>query len=129
MAVSCIGTLLAEVAWPQRDYTGSDRNHDGIGDTPYHETDVYGYIVDRHPEARVFALSPAVTLLRKGEELMPLLDTTGVTDLAPLMSLPAAARVMNARPHPCPLRRTCLAERARPRAQRLQSKWRRSNAP
>jgi len=68
------------------DYTGSDRNHDGIGDTPYHETDVYGYIVDRHPEARVFALSPAVALLRKSEELMPLLDTTGVTDLAPLMS-------------------------------------------
>jgi nitrous oxidase accessory protein len=67
------------------DYTGSDRNHDSIGDTPYHETDVYGYIVDRHPEARVFALSPAVTLLHKGEELMPLLDTTGVTDLAPLM--------------------------------------------
>jgi len=68
------------------DYTGTDRNHDGIGDTPYHETDVFGYIVDRHPEARVFALSPAVTLLRKGEELMPLLDTTGVTDVAPLMN-------------------------------------------
>jgi nitrous oxidase accessory protein len=68
------------------DYTGTDRNHDGIGDTPYHETDVFGYIVDRHPEARVFALSPAVTLLRKGEELMPLLDTTGVTDIAPLMN-------------------------------------------
>jgi nitrous oxidase accessory protein len=67
------------------DYTGGDRNHDGIGDTPYHETNVYGYILDRHPEARVFALSPAVALLRKGEELMPLLDTTGVTDLAPLM--------------------------------------------
>jgi nitrous oxidase accessory protein len=68
------------------DYTGTDRNHDGIGDTPYHETDVFGYIVDRHPEARVFALSPAVALLRKGEELVPLLDTAGVTDYAPLMS-------------------------------------------
>lgn len=68
------------------DYTGSDRNHDGIGDTPYHETDVFGYLVDRHPEARVFALSPAVALLRKGEELLPLLDTTGVTDSAPLMT-------------------------------------------
>jgi len=67
------------------DYTGSDRNHDGIGDTPYHETDVYGYILDRHPEARVFALSPAIALLRKGEELMPFLDTTGVTDIAPLI--------------------------------------------
>jgi nitrous oxidase accessory protein len=67
------------------DYTGVDRNHDGIGDTPYHETDVFGYIVDRHPEARMFALSPAVSLLRKSEELMPLLDTTGVTDLSPLM--------------------------------------------
>jgi nitrous oxidase accessory protein len=74
------------------DYTGSDRNHDGIGDTPYHETDVFGYLVDRHPAARVFALSPAVALLRKGEELMPLLDTTGVTDLAPLMR-PVAAGV------------------------------------
>jgi nitrous oxidase accessory protein len=67
------------------DYTGNDRNHDGIGDTPYHETDVFGYIVDRHPAARVFALSPAVALLRKGEELMPVLDTAGVTDSAPLM--------------------------------------------
>ena len=42
--------------------------------------------MDRHPEARVFALSPAVALLRKGEELLPLLDTTGVTDTAPLMT-------------------------------------------
>jgi nitrous oxidase accessory protein len=70
------------------DYTGTDRNHDGIGDTPYHETDVFGYIVDRHPEARVFALSPAITLLRKSEESMPLMDTTGVTDMAPLMRPP-----------------------------------------
>jgi nitrous oxidase accessory protein len=74
------------------DYLGADRNHDGIGDTPYHETDVYGYIVDRHPEARVFALSPALAALRKGEELMPLLDTIGVTDFAPLMK-PESGRV------------------------------------
>lgn len=68
------------------DYTGVDARGDGIGDTPYHETDVFGYIVDRHPEARMFALSPAVSLLRKGEELLPLLETTGVTDLFPLMA-------------------------------------------
>jgi len=67
------------------DYTGTDRNHDGIGDTPYHQTDVFGYLVDRHPEVRLFALSPAIALLRKGEELLPLLDTAGVTDTAPLM--------------------------------------------
>jgi nitrous oxidase accessory protein len=79
------------------DYTGSDRNHDGVGDTPYHETDVFGYIVDRHPAARVLALSPAVAMLRKGEELMPLLDTTGVTDLAPLMQ-PVAAEVTRLEP-------------------------------
>jgi len=70
------------------DYTGTDRNHDGIGDTPYHETDAFGYIVDRHPAARIFAMSPAVALLRKGEELIPVLDTEGVTDLAPLMDAP-----------------------------------------
>jgi nitrous oxidase accessory protein len=74
------------------DYTGNDANHDGIGDTPYHQTDTFGYIVNRHPEARVFALSPATALLRKGEELLPLLDTQGVTDPAPLMQ-PAANRV------------------------------------
>ena len=70
------------------DYTGTDRNQDGIGDTPYHETDAFGYIVDRHPAARVFAMSPAVALLRKGEELMPVLDTEGATDIAPLMNSP-----------------------------------------
>jgi nitrous oxidase accessory protein len=71
------------------DYTGADRNHDGIGDTPYHQTDVFGYIVDRHPQARILALSPALALLRKGEELVPLLDTAGVTDFAPLINPPA----------------------------------------
>jgi nitrous oxidase accessory protein len=68
------------------DYNGEDRNHDGVGDSPYHETDVFGYIVDRHPEARIFSLSPAVALLRKGEELLPLLDTPGVTDTGPLIA-------------------------------------------
>ncbi len=67
------------------DYTGADANHDGIGDTPYHQTDAFGYIVNRHPEARVFALSPATSLLRKGEELLPVMDSQGVTDPAPLM--------------------------------------------
>lgn len=67
------------------DYTGTDANHDGIGDTPYHQTDTFGYIVNHHPEARVFALSPATALLRKGEEILPLLHTKGVTDPAPLM--------------------------------------------
>src|SRR5262249_9319709 len=70
------------------DYTGADENGDGIGDTPYHETDVFGYIVDRHPEARIFAESPAVSLLRKGEELLPIIETEGVTDLFPLMHQP-----------------------------------------
>jgi nitrous oxidase accessory protein len=67
------------------DYAGTDRDQDGIGDTPYHQTDVFGYIIERHPQARVLALSPAVALLRKGEELIPVLDTKGVTDPAPLM--------------------------------------------
>lgn len=73
------------------DYTGSDRNHDGVGDTPYFETDVYGYLLDRYPEARVFALSPALSALRKGEELLPVLDTRGVADMFPLMKPAAAA--------------------------------------
>ncbi len=97
------------------DYTGDDRNHDGIGDTPYHETDVYGYIVDRHPEARIFALSPAVTLLRKGEELMPLLDTAGVTDLAPLMNGEMAGAAPRGPDGPTPQANPVLAQREDPR--------------
>jgi nitrous oxidase accessory protein len=67
------------------DYAGTDANQDGVGDTPYHETDVFGYILDRHPAVRLLALSPAIALLRKSEELFPLLDLGGVTDLYPLM--------------------------------------------
>jgi nitrous oxidase accessory protein len=74
------------------DYSGSDRNHDGIGDTPYHETDVLGYIIERHPDARVLAMSPASALLRKGEEVMPILDAPGVTDSYPLVA-PAGIRI------------------------------------
>ncbi|MDB6056697.1 MAG: hypothetical protein JWO95_541 [Verrucomicrobiales bacterium] len=68
------------------DYTGTDGDGNGIGKTPYHETDVLGYIVDRHPEARVFAISPAAALLRKSEEVLPLLDVQGVTDPFPLIT-------------------------------------------
>ncbi len=74
------------------DYAGHDAQGDGIGDTPYHETDVLGYLIDRNPEARLFALSPAVALMRKGEELVPLMDVTGVTDLFPLIEPSAAAK-------------------------------------
>jgi hypothetical protein len=96
------------------DYTGTDRNQDGIGDTPYHETALFGYLVDRQPEARVFALSPAVALLRKGEELMPLLETIGVTDRAPLMSPRIAVIVTDARPHPDPLSQEKESKATRP---------------
>jgi nitrous oxidase accessory protein len=67
------------------DYAGADENHDGIGDTPYHETDVFGYVLERHPDARALALSPAAALLRKSEEVLPLLNAPGVTDSYPLM--------------------------------------------
>jgi nitrous oxidase accessory protein len=85
------------------DYTGSDNDGNGIGDTPYHETDVLGYIVDRHPEARVFALSPAATLLRKSEEVLPLLDVQGVTDPFPLITPTAHARAQLQALHPAKL--------------------------
>ncbi|MBU6398754.1 MAG: nitrous oxide reductase family maturation protein NosD [Verrucomicrobia bacterium] len=78
------------------DYTGVDANGDGIGDTPYHETDVFGYLVDRHPAARLFALSPALALLRKGEELLPLLDMAGVNDPFPLMRPPVSLSLVGA---------------------------------
>jgi nitrous oxidase accessory protein len=81
------------------DYTGADARGRGIGDTAYHETDVFGYLQDRYPEVRLFTLSPAVALLRKGEELMPLLDLTGVTDLFPLIRpAPRTKRLLQSLP-------------------------------
>jgi nitrous oxidase accessory protein len=95
------------------DYTGSDCNGDGIGDTPYHETDVLGYIVDRHPEARVFALSPAAALLRKSEEVLPLLEVQGVADPFPLMTpAPACRRALAEMKGPHGIPRTPNASRA-----------------
>ena len=85
------------------DYTGSDNDGNGIGDTPYHETDVLGYIVDRHPEARVFALSPAASLLRKSEEVLPLLDVQGVTDPYPLIAPTAYTQSQLQKFHPAKL--------------------------
>jgi nitrous oxidase accessory protein len=82
------------------DYTGADQNHDGIGDAPYHETEVFGYIVERHPDARALALSPAAALLRKGEELLPLLNAPGVTDAFPLMGRTGALLVPSGHPRP-----------------------------
>lgn len=79
------------------DYVGTDADGNGIGDTPYHETHLYGYIVDHYPEARVFAGSPAVALLRKGEELLPLLNTEGVTDDYPLEKVPPALQALLAK--------------------------------
>jgi hypothetical protein len=61
---------------------------------------VFGFIVDRNPGARVLAVSPAVTLLRKGEERLPLLDTSGVTDLAPLMNPPSPGPAVVGPPSP-----------------------------
>jgi nitrous oxidase accessory protein len=90
------------------DYTGEDRNQDGIGDTPYHETDVFGYIVDRYPDARIFSLSPAVALLRKGEELLPLIDTPGVTDTAPLIAPYRRLRGTKTLSSDSPVTVTCL---------------------
>lgn len=67
------------------DYAGADHNQDGRGDTPYYETDTYGYILDRYPETKVFALSPAIAAIRQAERMLPVLDARGVVDLFPLM--------------------------------------------
>lgn len=92
------------------DYTGSDIDANGIGDTPYHETDVLGYIIDRHPEARVFALSPAASLLRKSEQVLPLVDVQGVTDPYPLIHPTADEQRKLADLHPAKLLTKAIAK-------------------
>ncbi len=66
-----------------------DLNNDGIADRPYHPNDMVDQIVWRYPLAKLLLNSPATQLLRWAQSEFPSLHPGGVTDSAPLMSMPS----------------------------------------
>lgn len=65
-----------------------DLDDDGIADQPYQPNDLVDQIVWRHPLAKLLLNSPAVQVLRWAQSEFPALHPGGVTDSAPLMSVP-----------------------------------------
>jgi len=77
--------------WGQREgnywsnYTGWDRDGDGVGDVRYEATDVVDRLSWRHPSVKVLLASPAMQALRVVAQQFPLLRTPGVVDPHPRM--------------------------------------------
>ncbi len=98
VAVSGGGNALANVWRGNRwsGYAGFDDDGDGVGDTPYRFDRIADELYARHPELRLFALSPAADALELLGRLFPLLKPAPVViDSAPALSwspagLPAA---------------------------------------
>jgi len=68
------------------DYTGVDADENGIGDTPYREAGVVGYLVDAYPVMKLLFRSPALQAIQMAERMLPALEVPGVVDHLPLMT-------------------------------------------
>lgn len=68
-------------------YQGYDLNGDGVGDTPHQAGDLFSYMVETMPPARLFLLGPAIQALSFAERTFPVLDAPQVKDDAPAMRL------------------------------------------
>lgn len=74
------------------DNTAFDLDADGIADQPYHPNDLVDQVVWRNPLAKLLLNSPAMMVLRWAQAEFPALYPGGVTDSAPLMTMPRAIR-------------------------------------
>jgi nitrous oxidase accessory protein len=80
-------------------YAGFDRDGDGVGDTPYVHARLGDQLLERHPELRIFARSPALAALDGLARFFPLLRPAPVVaDPLPRLSLQAAPRWANLGP-------------------------------
>lgn len=69
------------------EYAGFDRNGDGIGDTPYAHARWTDHLASRHPQLRLFSLSPALRLVDVLARFFPLLRPRPVVvDSAPRLA-------------------------------------------
>jgi nitrous oxidase accessory protein len=68
------------------DYRGYDLDGDGRGDTPYKAGNVFGYLTENLPPARLFLLSPAVQALEFAERSIPVIEAPHIEEAAPAMN-------------------------------------------
>lgn len=62
----------------------SDVDHDGIGEVRYRPAGLVEHLIYEHPQASVFARSPAFDAVRLAESTFPVIEAPGVVDHAPL---------------------------------------------
>jgi nitrous oxidase accessory protein len=83
------------------DYTGYDANHDGVGDIPYTSKSLYENLMDKHPELRLFQLSPAADALDLAAKAFPIFQPQPkMADPHPLTAPPSLAPVRGMPPTP-----------------------------
>lgn len=66
-------------------YQGYDMDGDGVGDVPHQAGDLFTYVTENMPPARLFLLGPAVQALAFAERTFPVIEAPQVTDTAPIM--------------------------------------------
>ena len=80
----------AVTQWSQNfwsDYRGYDRDHNGIGDTPYQAVQFFERLTSEHPVLRLFFLSPSHQALDFASSLFPIFaPQPKLSDQTPLMS-------------------------------------------
>jgi nitrous oxidase accessory protein len=83
------------------DYTGYDADHDGVGDIPYTSKSLYENLMDKHPELRLFQLSPAADALDLAAKAFPIFQPQPkMADPHPLTVAPGLAPVRGIPPTP-----------------------------
>jgi nitrous oxidase accessory protein len=66
----------------------SDVDHDGINEIRHRPAGLVEHLVYQHPQASVFAASPAFDALRRAESAFPVIQAPGVVDHHPLTESP-----------------------------------------
>jgi nitrous oxidase accessory protein len=72
------------------DYTGFDAGRDGVGDVPYTSKSLYENLMDKHPDLRLFQLSPAADALDLAAKAFPIFQPQPkMADPSPLTEPPS----------------------------------------